>query len=332
MQPLKYIALVAEDSGGVIRPLIKEVHTSSLPAGDILIKVLYSSLNYKDALSSYGNKGITRNFPHTPGIDSCGIVIESNDTDFKEGDIVLVCGYDLGMNTPGGFGQYISVPKDWVMHMPEGLTPEESMMLGTAGFTAALAIYKMEQNDQKPVNGPILVTGATGGLGSLAIGILVKLGYRVIASSGKSEHVDYLKSLGADEVLTREAVNDTSGKYLIRPRWAGAIDTVGGNILATVLKGCQRHGNVACCGNALSPVLNTSVFPFILNGINLLGVDSATCPMSLRKQLWNNLEKKWRPDTLHQISNIIDLNELPEKISQMLEGKTTGRLVVRLPI
>lgn len=331
LKPPKYTALVAEVSEGSIRPVIKELISTSLPAGDLLIKVLYSSLNYKDALSSHGNRGITRNYPHTPGIDSCGIILESINPEFKEGDVVIVCGYDLGMNTPGGFGQYISVPSDWVMHLPEGISVEESMMLGTAGFTAALAIFKMQQNEQKPENGPILVTGATGGLGSLAVSILAKIGYQVIAATGKVDQADYLKSIGATEILSRETVDDTSGKHLIRPRWSGAIDTVGGNILATVLKGCQKHGSVACCGNAQSPILNTSVFPFILNGINLLGVDSATCPMPLRKQLWHYLAKKWRPDVLHQISTIIDLHELPEKIEQMLQGRTTGRIVVRLP-
>lgn len=329
-EPIEFKALVAEEIGKEIRPAIKSINTSSLPDGDVLIKVHYSSLNYKDALSSHGNRGITRNYPHTPGIDSSGIVVESKTDSYKEGDKVIVCGYDLGMNTPGGFGQYIRVPADWVMPLPDGLTSQESMILGTAGFTAALAIYKMELNGLKPTDGPILVTGATGGLGSLAVNILARKGYEVIAATGKRSETSYLNSLGASTVLQRDEVDDQSGKYLLRPRWAGAIDTVGGNILSTAIKGCQRHGSVACCGNANSWQLNTTVYPFILNGINLLGVDSATCPMPIRKELWNKLAKEWRPGKLHQISTLISLNELPEKINLILQGKTKGRIVVSL--
>jgi acrylyl-CoA reductase (NADPH) len=324
-----YKALVAEETGDGIRPSIKDLKVTDLPDNDLLIKVLYSSLNYKDALSSHGNRGITKHYPHTPGIDSCGIVVRSRSSEFKEGDYALVCGNDLGMNTAGGFGQYISVPADWAMHLPEKLSPEESMMLGTAGFTAALAIHKMQQNGQHPSQGPVLVTGASGGLGSLAINILAKLGYDVIAATGKTNEAAYLKSLGASEIFSREDVDDKSGKLLIRPRWAGAVDTVGGNILATVLKGCQRHGNIACCGNAKSPELNTTVFPFILNGVNLLGVDSATTPMPLRKSLWQLLQKEWRPDALHQISETVNLHNLPGKIELILQGKIRGRIVVK---
>lgn len=327
---LSYRALVAEEKGEYIRPAVKELPIAGLPDGDVLIRVLYSSLNYKDALSSYGNRGITKKYPHTPGIDSAGLVVESNSKEFREGDPVLVCGYDLGMNTPGGFGEYIRVPEEWVMPLPAALTHEESMILGTAGFTAALAIYKMELNGQHPSNGKVLVTGASGGLGSLAVNILSKIGYSIIASTGKTHEQDYLLSLGAEEIINRDEINDQSSKYLLRPRWAGAIDTVGGNILATVLKGCQRHGSVACCGNANSFELNTTVFPFILNGINLLGIDSATCPMELRRQLWDRLSKEWRPDALHQISTTISLNELPEKIELILQGKVKGRFVVKL--
>ncbi len=327
---IEYKALVSEEVGNKITPSIKSLNTSNLPEGDLLVRVDYSSLNYKDALSSHGNRGITRNYPHTPGIDSSGEIVESASPEFKVGDKVVVCGYDLGMNTPGGFGQYIRVPANWAMHLPKGLSPEESMMLGTAGFTAALALYKMELNGQEPADGPVLVTGATGGLGSIAIGILSKIGYEVIASTGKADAIDYLISIGASRVIARDETDDQSGKHLLRPRWSGAIDTVGGNILTTVLKGCSRHGNVACCGNANSFQLNTTVFPFILNGINLLGIDSATCPMLLRKQLWDKLAKEWRPGNLHRISTLISLYELPEKIELILQGKIKGRFVVSL--
>ena len=249
----------------------------------------YSSLNYKDALSARGNKGVTRQYPHTPGIDASGTVIESTSPEFKEGDQVIVTGYDLGMNTLGGFGEFINVPADWVVPLPVGLSLKESMVIGTAGFTAALAMHHLLQCLQKPGDGPLLVTGATGGVGSLAILLASKLGFEVIASSGKSYKQEYLTSLGAKKVIERSAVDDQSGRMLLRAQWAGAIDTVGGNTLATVLKSLQQHGNVAACGNVASPLLNTSVFPFILNGVNLLGVNSATTPMPLRREIWDNL-------------------------------------------
>jgi putative YhdH/YhfP family quinone oxidoreductase len=292
--------------------------------------VEYSSLNYKDALSATGNRGVTRNYPHTPGIDACGTVIYSADQSFKKGDQVLVCGYDLGMNTPGGFGQYIQVPADWVMPLPEGLSMSESMMLGTAGFTAALALHKMEMNGQKPGNGPVLVTGAGGGLGSLAINILSRSGYQVIAATGKTSAHEYFKSIGAAQVIDREQVTDKSGKLLLRQRWAGVIDTVGGNILSTAIRACQPHGNVAVCGNASSFELAVNVYPFILNGVNLLGIDSATCPMELRKQVWKKLADDWRPEALKMISREISLEALPEHIHLLLEGKIRGRMYINL--
>ncbi|MBK6967033.1 MAG: YhdH/YhfP family quinone oxidoreductase [Bacteroidales bacterium] len=326
-----YLALVAEEtSKGNIKPVVRELSLSSLPENEVLIRVLYSSLNYKDALSATGNRGITRNYPHTPGIDACGTVIYSADPQVKKGDHVLVCGYDLGMNTPGGFGQYINVPGSWVMPLPEGLGFRESMMFGTAGFTAALAIYKMELNGQHPDQGPVLVTGAGGGLGSIAINIMAGIGYKVIAATGKTNEYDYFTELGASEIISRDQVDDHSGKHLLRPRWAGVIDTVGGNILSTAIKACQRHGNVAVCGNALSFELQSSVYPFILNGINLLGIDSATCPMNLRRQLWDKLSMDWRPSMPDQISKEISLNELPLFIDQILAGKIRGRMFVNM--
>lgn len=319
-----------ENSSGSIRPVLKEVSLDSLPAHEVLIRVEYSSLNYKDALSATGNRGVTRNYPHTPGIDACGTVIYSADQSFKKGDQVLVCGYDLGMNTPGGFGQYIQVPADWVMPLPEGLSMSESMMLGTAGFTAALALHKMEMNGQKPGNGPVLVTGAGGGLGSLAINILSRSGYQVIAATGKTSAHEYFKSIGAAQVIDREQVTDKSGKLLLRQRWAGVIDTVGGNILSTAIRACQPHGNVAVCGNASSFELAVNVYPFILNGVNLLGIDSATCPMELRKQVWKKLADDWRPEALKMISREISLEALPEHIHLLLEGKIRGRMYINL--
>lgn len=331
MIPDTYKAIRAEAASDTkIKPVLRELPLNSLPANEVLIRVHYSSLNYKDALSATGNRGVTRNYPHTPGIDSCGTVVYSANPNVKKGDQVLVFGRDLGMNTPGGFGQYIQVPADWVMPLPDDMGLRESMMLGTAGFTAALAIYKMEQNGQKPGNGPVLVTGASGGLGSLAINILAQTGYHVIAASGKTTADEYLKKLGAAEVIDRSQVDDKSGKLLLRPRWAGVVDTVGGNILSTAIRACQRHGNIAVCGNASSHELNISVYPFILNGVNLLGIDSATSHMALRKVIWDRLANDWRPSMLDLIGNEIKIEQLPEQIELILKGKIRGRVYVNM--
>lgn len=331
MIPDKFKAIRAEAAAdNTIVPVLRELPLSSLPANEVLIRVQYSSLNYKDALSATGDRGITRNYPHTPGIDSCGTVVYSADPRVKKGDAVLVFGRDLGMNTPGGFGQYIQVPAEWVMPLPEGMSFRDSMMLGTAGFTAALAIYKMEQNGQKPGNGPVLVTGAGGGLGSLAINILSQTGYHVIAATGKTSEGDYFKKLGAAEVINRTQVDDQSGKLLLKPRWAGVVETVGGNILSSAIRACQRHGNIAVCGNALSHELNISVYPFILNGVNLLGIDSATSTREQRRIIWDRLADDWRPNMLEIIGNEITMDQLPEHIELILKGKIRGRVVVNM--
>ena len=304
---------------------IVERNIDDLPEGEVLIKVHYAALNYKDALSSIGNKGVTRNYPHTPGIDGSGVVVESSNPDFKEGDKVLVTSYDLGMNTDGAFAEYIRIPADWVVHLPEGLDLKESMIIGTAGLTAGIGLFKMEMIGQTPDKGPIAVSGASGGVGSMAVGILAKAGYEVIASSGKESATEFLKSLGATEIVNREFVTDDSSRPLIKPKWAGAIDTVGGNTLATLLKGCKPGGSVASCGLVGSPVLSTTVFPFIINGINLLGLDSATFPMKEREQVWNRLADSWKLPNLETIATICSLEELDPYIDQMLKGETKGR-------
>jgi acrylyl-CoA reductase (NADPH) len=322
--------LITEDPAGTFRQSISSRNFGELPDHDVLINVKYSSLNYKDALSATGHKGITKIYPHTPGIDASGVIAASRDARFKPGDEVIVTGFDLGMNTPGGFAEYISVPADWVLSLPKGLSLEEAMILGTAGFTAAYALLKLIENGQKPENGPVLVTGATGGVGSLAVALLAKAGFKVMASTGKPEAADYLKKLGATQIIGREAVNDTSGKPLLRPKWAGAIDTVGGNVLSTVLKACNKHGNVAAMGNVLSVELHTTVFPFILNGINLLGVDSATCPMPTRKILWQKLSGNWKPDNLKLIAKTVKLHDLQTHIKAILTGQIIGRILVNM--
>jgi len=319
---------VTEEADGTFKNQIIQRSTDELPQNGVLIKVAYSSLNYKDALSASGNKGVTRRYPHTPGIDAAGTVVESNSTEFNPGDQVIVTGYDLGMNTMGGFGEYINVPAEWVVPLPYGLSLKESMILGTAGFTAALSLHHLIRCGQKPEDGTLLVTGATGGVGSLSVAIASKLGFNVTASTGKPDKKEYLEQLGAKTTVDREVVDDKSGKMLLRPQWAGAIDTVGGNTLATVLKSLKTHGNVACCGNVASPLLNTSVFPFILNGVNLLGVNSATTPMALRKDLWAKLAGDWKPDYSSIEIDSVGLSELQNKIEKILQGGITGRVVV----
>lgn len=319
---------VTEQTNGSFKSQIIQRSTDELPQNGILIKVSYSSLNFKDALSASGNKGVTRHFPHTPGIDAAGIVVESNSDKFKPGQQVIVTGYDLGMNTMGGFGEYINVPAEWVVPLPDGLSLKESMILGTAGFTAALSIHHLLRCGQKPEDGPLLITGATGGVGSISVAIASKLGFEVTASSGKVAQQEYLKYLGAKTIIGRSEVDDTSGRMLLRPQWAAAIDTVGGNTLATILKSLKTQGNVASCGNVSSPLLNTSVFPFILNGVNLLGVNSATTPMPLRIKLWDNLAKDWKPDFQRIKSDIVGLVEIHLSIEKILKGEITGRVVL----
>jgi putative YhdH/YhfP family quinone oxidoreductase len=320
---------ITEETDGSFSHQVIERQIDDLPQNGVLIKVAYSSLNYKDALSASGNKGVTHRYPFTPGIDAAGIVAESNSNDFKPGDAVLVTGYDLGMNTMGGFGEYINVPAGWVVPLPAGLSEKESMILGTAGFTAALSMHHLLRCGQKPGDGPLLVTGATGGVGGFSVTIASKLGFDVVASTGKTSENEYLQNIGAKNIISRTEVDDQSGRMLLRAQWAGAIDTVGGNTLATILKSLKQHGNVASCGNVASPLLNTSVFPFILNGINLLGVNSATTPITLRLDLWDKLAGQWRPDFQKIKTEIVGLNDLHLSIKKILKGGITGRVILQ---
>jgi len=321
---------VTEDEKGKFARNIETRKFDDLPDGDVLIKVHYAALNYKDALSFTGNKGVTRNYPHTPGIDGAGIVAESKQSRFKVGDQVLVTSYDLGMNTDGAFAEYMRVPAQWVISLPDGLNLRDSMIIGTAGLTAGIGLYKMEMMGQNPERGPIAVSGASGGVGSMAVGILSKAGYQVIASTGKDNIAPYLKALGASEVVDREFVNDDSSRPFMKPKWAGAVDTVGGNTLATLLKGCKPGGSVASCGLVGSPNLSTTVFPFILNGVNLLGLDSANFPMDQRQQVWDKLSGTWRIPDLENVATICGLHELDPYIDEILHGRLKGRVVVEM--
>jgi acrylyl-CoA reductase (NADPH) len=323
---------VVENPDGSFSRSIEQRSLADLPEGEVLVQVMYSGLNYKDALSATGHKGVTRKFPHTPGIDAAGKVAASSDERFPAGQEVIVTSYDLGMNTDGGFAGYIRVPADWVVPLPANLSLRQSMILGTGGFTAGLSLHKMEQGGQHPDMGPILVTGATGAVGSMAVAILAKAGYEVIASTGKASAHDYLKSLGATQIISREEVQDESKRPLLRPQWAGAIDTVGGNTLATVLKACGRNGNVACCGLVGSPKLPTTVYPFILNGINLLGAESAECPMPIRRAVWEKLAGDWCiNEHLEQTVTEASLAALNETyIDKILAGANQGRVLVKM--
>ncbi|MFE7376855.1 YhdH/YhfP family quinone oxidoreductase [Bacillus cereus] len=309
---------------------VVEREVSSLPEGDVLIQVHYSSLNYKDALSATGNKGVTRTYPHTPGIDAAGEVVSSEDDSFKIGDQVIVTGYDLGMNTSGGFGEYIRVPSSWIVPLPEGMSLKESMMYGTAGFTAALSVYKLIGAGIKPSMGDVLVTGATGGVGSVAVTILSKLGFNVVGATGKIEEEDMLLRLGAKKVIHRAELSDESGRPMLKGIYAGVIDTVGGNMLETALKSVKYGGCVTTCGNVAGQELHTTIYPFILRGISLLGIDSVQCPVDVRRDVWMLLASEWENKELLSYIEECTLEELDEKFALILQGKLKGRTVVKM--
>ncbi len=323
-------ALVVSKEGDNFVREIKEKSIDDLPEGDVLINVKYSSLNYKDALSAIGNKGVTRNFPHTPGIDAAGVVEESSDPSFQKGQEVLVTGYDLGMNTDGGFGQYIRVPAGWVVRLPENLSLRDSMIIGTAGFTAALSVYSLAENNTIPEDGEILVTGATGGVGSMAVALLSKAGYKPVAATGKKDKEDFLKKLGAVRVINRDEVDDKSGKPMLKGIWGGAVDTVGGNILATAIKSTKYMGAVTACGLTQSPEFTSTVFPFILRGVRLIGIDSVELPMDIRLNVWDKLAGEWKLNNLDYLANEIKLDEVDKYIDLILKGNLTGRTLINL--
>ena len=324
-----YKALIAKEEGGAFVQETQLRNVGELPDGDVLIRVHYSSLNFKDALSATGNRGITRNYPHQPGIDASGYVIESRSDSFREGDPVIVTGYDLGMDTPGGFGQYIRVPAGWVVALPQGLTLREAMIYGTAGFTAGLSVYHLS-NSIGPGEGEILVTGATGGVGSLSVAILHACGYQVSALTGKTGREEFLRTLGADRVLSRSDMPSSADKSLLKGVWAGAIDTVGGNLLAELLKSIRMQGVVTSCGHVAGATLQTTVFPFIIRGVSLVGINSQSCPMDKRRKIWQHLATDWKVPTLELLTQEISLDELPSYIREILQGQITGRILVNL--
>jgi alcohol dehydrogenase len=326
---MNFKAFVTEETEKGFTSSIKERSLNDLPAGDVLIKVLFSSLNYKDALSASGNKGVSRNYPHSPGIDAAGIVEESNFDDFSNGDEVIVTGYDLGMNTSGGFSQYIRVPKEWIIKKPDNFSLEESMAFGTAGLTAGLCVRKILLNGIKPEDGDIFVTGATGGVGTVAVMLLSKLGFNVIAITGKENQTDLLLSLGAKEVINRSEFEGEMKSPLSKPRWAGGVDAVGSDILSNLITATHQRAAIACCGMVGGINLNTSIFPFILRGLSLLGVDSAETLIEVKKEIWHNFATDWKLEKINDQIKDVSLEELDLEIKKILKGEQVGRIRIK---
>ena len=307
-----------------------DLSLDDLDPGEVLIQTHYSSVNYKDALAATGAGKVIRRFPCVGGVDASGVVVSSSDAHFKAGDEVLVTGYEMGVAHDGGYAEYVRVPAEWVVPLPHGLTLFEAMALGTAGFTAALSIHRLEQNELSRVKGKVIVTGATGGVGSLAIQMLSQLGYHVVALTGKDNEHDYLRSLGASEILPRSQVDLKSTRPLEKAQWAGALDAVGGETLSWLTRSMQQNGAIASFGNAGGVELHTTVFPFILRGVKLLGVDSAATEMPLRKQIWQRLANELKPRRLAQLTHSVPFAKLPDIFPKMLQGEGHGRTVVKI--
>lgn len=303
------------------------LNVSDLPENEVLIRVSHSSLNYKDALSAAGNKGVTRSYPHTPGIDAAGEVVKASAGPLSAGDKVLVTGYDLGMNTDGGFGEYIRVPANWCVAMPRGWDAHTAMIYGTAGLTAGLCVQKLLTMGATPEQGKVAVTGASGAVGSVAVELLANLGFEVVAISGKQAHADALKSLGASEVLGRDALA-TDKKPVLKPAYGNAVDTVGGGPLAELLKQIHPGGSVSCCGLVAGPQLETTVLPFILRGINLLGIDSVEIPLAEKQAVWDKLAGEWACRKTEASARDIGRGELDSALKAFLKGESSGKIVL----
>jgi acrylyl-CoA reductase (NADPH) len=326
----EFKALVVDKTETTFSARIKNISYTSLPAGEVLIKVAYSSVNYKDGLASIPDGRIVRSYPFVPGIDIAGVVVSSDDPRYSEGDQVIATSYEIGVSHYGGFSEYARIPADWIVPLPENLTLKEAMIFGTAGFTAALSVQRLEENGLTPEKGKVLVTGATGGVGSIAAAILAKRGYHVVASTGKDSEHDFLHKLGAKEIVSREEVYNGKIKALDKQLWAGAVDPVGGESLAAVLSKILYNGSVAVSGLTGGGNVSTTVFPFILRGINLLGIDSVYCPMEVRKPLWKRMATDFKPEVLDLISKEIRLEELPQTLPFILQGQARGRYIVKV--
>jgi acrylyl-CoA reductase (NADPH) len=323
-------ALVIDKTESDFTVGIKNITLGDLPAGEVVIKVAYSSINYKDGLASIPEGKIVRSFPFVPGIDLAGAVVSSEDPRYREGDQVIATSYEIGVSHYGGYSEYARIPANWIVPLPDGLSLKEAMIYGTAGLTAALSVQRLEENGLSPEKGKVLVTGATGGVGSIAVAILAKRGYDVVASTGKESEHDYLHKLGAKEIVSRDAVYNGKVKALDKQLWAGAVDPVGGESLAAILSKLHYNGSVAVSGLTGGGNVPTTVFPFILRGINLLGIDSVYCPMDVRKPLWERMANEYKPEVLESISKEISLEELPETLPVILRGQARGRFIIKM--
>ena len=323
-----YNAFVVDEIEDQFKSSIKSLPLPQLQDGFVLIDVFYSSLNYKDALSASGNKGVTKSYPFTPGIDAVGKIRQSKDNNLKEGDEVIVTGYDLGMNTNGGFGEIIHVPSGWVVPLPNNLSMEEAISFGTAGITAAASVDAVLSKIDAPEL-PVAVSGATGGVGSIAVGLLSKLGIDVTAITGKENSSQFLKDLGAKNIILRDDFCSEKIRPLDKTKFSAGVDTVGGEILSRIISQVDRHGVITCCGNVNSIKLETTVFPFILRGIALQGIDSAESPITYKKYLWDKIASEWQIGYSKSSIKIIKLNELAPEIDKILNGNQQGRVVVK---
>ena len=306
---------------------VKDKIINDLPDGDLLIKVNYSSLNYKDALSSRGNFGVTKKYPHTPGIDAVGFIESSKSEKFKIGQEVIVSGFDLGMNTPGGFGEYIRVPSAWACHLPKNLTGKESMAIGTAGLTAGLCVKKLKKLNG--INGKnAVVTGATGGVGSFAIKLLKLLGAKVTAITTKLDEKDYLKMIGADEIISKKDFINSVPKPMAKGIWDIGVDTVGGDILSNLITSMKYGGVITCCGNVAGPSFNATVYPFILRANHLVGIDSAETSIFIKSEIWNKFASEWFLDEIDNLYKSVSINEIVPEIEKILNGEQVGRVIL----
>ena len=329
MQPFN--ALVVNKQGGQFSIATQKLTLHYLPEGDVLIRVHYSGVNYKDSLAAIANGNIVNTYPFVPGIDLAGVVVSSEDPRFQEGDEVIATSYEIGVSHFGGYSEYARIPADWIVPLPKGLTLKEAMIIGTAGFTAALSVQRLEENNVNPEMGKILVTGATGGVGSFAVSILSSLGYQVEASTGKPFEHEYLRKLGAATIVSRKEVYDGEIKALGEKKWAAAVDPVGGESLASVLSQIKYGGSVAVSGLTGGSKLSTTVFPFILRGVNLLGIDSVYCPMETRTETWNRLATDFKPANLDELmQREVTLEQLPDVLPTLLKGQARGRILVKL--
>ena len=323
---MKYRALEVKETEKKYERSVIEKDLSDLPENDTLIKLKYSSLNYKDALSASGNKGVTRNYPHTPGIDAAGVIENTSGNKFNKGDEVIVTGYDMGMNTFGGFGEYIKVPQDWIVKKPENLSLSESMAFGTAGLTAGLCLRKLLQHGLKPEDGKVFVSGVTGGVGIISLMLFSKLGFEVSAITGKTNQKDLLFSLGANEVIDRTELDLDLISPLQKPIYSGGIDAVGGKILSNLICSTSQRAAIACCGMVGGLSLDTSIFPFILRGLTLFGIDSAESLIEVKEEVWKNFATNWKLENIDQNIKDISLDELPDEIDKILKGEQIGRV------